>query len=67
MPSNKLKIGKVLIEIHNNWIGVQSITINSQTVSKKFSFAGAEHYFTLVEDGVVVQCTNQFHNGQEGK
>lgn len=54
MSSNKIKIGEVIIEIYNNWIGVQSIIINRETISKQFSFAGSEHYFTLLEDGVVI-------------
>ena len=51
MSLDKIIIKDHLIEIHNNWRGVQTVFVNKKIVSKKFSFAGTEHLFDLLEDG----------------
>lgn len=51
MESNKVKIENNVIEIHNNWVGKQTIIFNGQVVSKKFAFSGTDHYFTVFKDG----------------
>jgi len=51
MSNKGIKIANNLIEIHNNWIGVQTVLVNGKIVSKKFSFLGTNHYFTILEDG----------------
>ncbi len=51
MSDKKIKIGNNIIEIHNNWIGVQTVLVNGKVVSKKFSLSGNNHFFTLLEDG----------------
>ena len=51
MALDKIKIENYIIEVHNNWRGVQTVTVNRQIVSKKFSFAGTDHFFTLLEGG----------------
>ena len=51
MALDKIKIENYIIEVHNNWRGVQTLMVNRQMVSKKFSFAGTDHFFTLLEDG----------------
>lgn len=50
MSGKKINIGNNIIEIQNNWIGVQSILVNGKVVSKKFSFSGTNHYFSISED-----------------
>ncbi len=51
MSDNIIVIDNKAIELHNNWLGVQSVVINKQIVSKKYAFAGTKHEFTLSEDG----------------
>ena len=51
MSDKKIKIGNNVIEIHNNWIGVQTVLVNGNIVSKKFSISGNNHFFTIMEDG----------------
>ena len=42
-------------EIHfsNDWMGDETITVNGQQVSKKFSFFGTKHNFTIENNGVI--------------
>ena len=42
-------------EIHfsNDWMGNETITVNGQQVSKKFSFFGTKHNFTIENNGVI--------------
>lgn len=54
MLRNKLVVENTIIEISNNWIGVQTVLVNKQIVSKIFSFSGCEHQFNVVENGVSV-------------
>lgn len=51
MHYKKIKIKDTIVEFHNNWVGVETIIINGQIVSKKSSVWGAHHRFTLIEDG----------------
>lgn len=55
MSLKKIKINKQQIEIHNNWIGVQTVLLNGKVVSKKFSFSGTNHYFSILENGEAVE------------
>lgn len=54
MHYKKIKSGKSIIEFHNNWLGVETVIINGQIVSKKSSIRGTNHYFTIVEEGHIV-------------
>ena len=45
----KLKSGRTIIELHNNWLGVETVLVNGHVVSKKSSVMGTEHYFTVIE------------------
>ena len=54
---NKIQLEGKTIEIYNNWIGVQSVFVNNQIVSKKYSFTKSEHNFSLFEDGQEVPYT----------
>ncbi|MEM8909346.1 MAG: tetratricopeptide repeat protein [Bacteroidota bacterium] len=51
MYYQKVTIGEVIIEFHNNWLGEETVIVNGQIVSKKSSVWGTNHYFTVVEDG----------------
>jgi hypothetical protein len=42
------------LSIDNSMTGVETICMNEEVVSKKFSFWGAEHTFTREENGEVV-------------
>ena len=43
----------VIIEFHNNWLGVEFVFVNGQEVSKITSVWGAHHHFNIIEDGHV--------------
>jgi hypothetical protein len=47
----KLSSGKTIIELHNNWLGEETVIVNGQIVSKISSVWGANHYFNIMEDG----------------
>ncbi len=51
MSGKKIQIGNNIIEIGNNWVGVQTILFNGRIVSKKFSFSGTYHYFSIQDNG----------------
>lgn len=55
MQYQKLNSGKTIIEFHNNWLGEETVIVNGQIVSKKFSILGAHHPFTVMEDGKKVR------------
>lgn len=40
------------IEIHNNWLGKETIKYNGEDVSEHYSIMGAEHKFSVLEDEV---------------
>lgn len=52
MNNNKIEIDGSIIEIQNNWIGVQTILVNGKELSKSFSLSGSNHYFTIMEKGI---------------
>ena len=56
MSDKIIKIGNNVIEIHNNWIGVQTVLVNGEIVSKKFSISGNSHFFTIRKDGYDRKC-----------
>ncbi|MFZ2900649.1 MAG: tetratricopeptide repeat protein [Saprospiraceae bacterium] len=51
MQYQKLNSGKTIIEFHNNWLGEETVIVNGQIVSKKYSILGIHHPFTVMEDG----------------
>jgi len=51
MQYKKLTTGNTTIEFHNNWLGEETVIVNGQIVSKKYSVWGANHYFNVMEDG----------------
>lgn len=50
----KLKSEGTIIEFHNNWLGEETVIVGGKTVSKKSSIMGANHFFTVVENGALV-------------
>ena len=44
------------IEIFNSLIGKETIKVNGEVVSSKFSITGTEHYFELMENGEKSDC-----------
>lgn len=51
MQYQKISSGNTVIEFHNNWLGEETVIVNGQVVSKKSSVWGANHYFSVSEDG----------------
>jgi len=47
----KLKCGQTIIELHNNWLGEETVIVGGQIVSKKSSVYGTNHHFTIKENG----------------
>jgi hypothetical protein len=47
----QVRIGKLLIDFHNSWLGEESVYVNGKLVSKKSSVLGTDHHFTRQEDG----------------
>ena len=70
----KIKTKYSTIEFHTNWLGVESVIISGQIVSKKKStlksILGTSHYFTVLEEGHVIPyilTTKWDHSGSYGK
>ncbi|MBK8055367.1 MAG: hypothetical protein IPK35_19355 [Saprospiraceae bacterium] len=47
----KLKSGSTIIELHNNWLGEETVIIGGKIVSKKSSVTGINHHFSIHENG----------------
>lgn len=47
----KLKSEGTIIEFHNNWLGEETVIVGGKIVSKKSSIMGANHFFTVMENG----------------
>ena len=43
--------GRTKIEVHNSWLGEESVFANGQLVSKKSSVWGTSHHFSVMENG----------------
>jgi len=53
-----VNINRIRIEFNNNlWTGHQTIIVDGQLVSKKFSIFGREHIFDVFEEGDYVEYT----------
>ncbi len=46
-----LHIGDSKIELFNSWIGKETIIVDGQIISEKYSITGASHRFTIRENG----------------
>ena len=40
------------IEVHNSFLGKETIKVNDKIVSNEFSIFGADHYFRITKTGV---------------
>lgn len=46
-----LHIGESVIELHNSILGKETIKVDGQIVSEQYSISGANHRFTVRENG----------------
>ena len=67
MLYKKLKTANSIIEYHMNWLGVETIIIGGQIISKKASLTGATHYFTIFENGHAVPHILTTNIGSKGR
>lgn len=44
------------IEIFNSILGRETIKVNGEIVSNKYSITGAEHTFSITENGTIAKC-----------
>jgi hypothetical protein len=54
------------IEISNSILGIETIKVNGEIVSKKFSITGAEHTFSITENGTIADCNLKMGFGFHG-
>ncbi len=66
MKYTTIHLGDNKIELYNSLMGKETIKVNGEIVSSKYSMLGAEHPFTIREDGTKVNCTVQFGFGMNG-
>ena len=45
-----------VIEVHNSFLGKETIIVNDEIVSEKRSFFGTEHNFNLIENDENIEC-----------
>ncbi|MFD2533073.1 hypothetical protein [Gracilimonas halophila] len=66
MKYTTIHLGTNKIELYNSLLGKETVKVNGETVSSKYSMLGAEHVFTINEEGQEVNCTVQFGFGMNG-
>jgi len=54
------------IEILNSILGKETIKVNGETVSSKYSIAGGEHNFSITENGTIANCKIRMGLGFNG-
>ena len=54
------------IEILNSILGRETIKVNDEIVSRKFSIGGAEHIFSITENGTIAKCKLRLGFGFNG-
>ena len=54
MKITTISLGETHIEFHNALSGKETIKVNGEVVSSKFSFSGMDHVFQVNEGGVKV-------------
>jgi tetratricopeptide (TPR) repeat protein len=55
MQYQKIKSGETVIEFHNNWLGEETVIVKGKILSKKSSFLGTSHDFSVVENKKTVR------------
>lgn len=66
MKYSTIHIGNNKIEIFNSLLGKETIKVNGEVVSSKYSMSGAEHEFTISDDGRPARCKIKFGFGVNG-
>lgn len=56
MKFTTIHLGENKIEIFNSILGKETIKVNGETVSAKYSIMGTEHPFKLIENEVESDC-----------
>ena len=51
-----INLGENIIEVHNSFLGKETIKVNDKIVSDKFSLFGTEHNFNILENEKEVKC-----------
>ena len=54
------------IEIFNSILGKETIKVNGEIVSNKYSITGAEHTFSITENGTIANCMIRMGFGLHG-
>ena len=54
------------IEIFNSIFGRETIKVNGEIVSNKYSITGAEHAFSITENGTISNCKIRMGLGLNG-
>lgn len=54
------------IEVFNSIIGQETIKVNGEIVSQQYSILGAEHNFTVTENGTISNCKLKMGLGLNG-
>jgi len=54
------------IEIFNSILGRETIKVNGEIVSDKYSITGAEHIFSITEKGTIANCKLRMGFGLNG-
>lgn len=66
MKFTTIYLGENKIEIHNSLLGKETIKVNGEVVSGKFSVTGAEHLFPITENETAVNCKIRIGYGLSG-
>ncbi|MEX0724185.1 MAG: hypothetical protein WD053_09910 [Gracilimonas sp.] len=66
MKFTTIQLGNNKIELFNSLLGKETVKVNGEIVSSRYSFFGAEHTFTVNEDGRDVDCSVKFGFGMNG-
>ena len=56
MKNHTIDLGENKIELYSSLIGKEIVKVNDNIVSNKYAFFGAEHFFTIVENGKEMKC-----------
>jgi hypothetical protein len=66
MKFTTIYLGENKIEVFNSLLGRETIKVNGDIVSQKFSIFGTEHNFTVKENEEIVECKIDFGFGFNG-
>ncbi len=56
MKFTTIYLDENIIEIHNSFLGKETIVVNNNIVSEKYSVWGAEHNFVINDNGRDADC-----------